>query len=149
MALWMVDTNVLLRSVQLESPDYTLACKTIDSLAGARDEMCVVPQVIAEFWSVATRPSDVNGLGWTTEEKMNEVSAILSRFVLLSDLPIAFLFWLDLVKKHEVKGKRVHDARLAAVMQAHGVENLLTFNVDDFAAFQHIKAVHPADVEAS
>jgi len=31
-------------------------------------------------------------------------------------------------------------------MQAHGVENLLTFNTDDFAAFGEIKAVHPTDV---
>jgi|GEM_PF-3473483 len=29
---------------------------------------------------------------------------------------------------------------------AHNVENLLTFNVDDFTVFENVKAVHPASI---
>jgi predicted nucleic acid-binding protein len=32
----------------------------------------------------------------------------------------------------------VHDARLAAVMLAHGVNHILTFNVDDFRRYPGI-----------
>jgi len=95
---------------------------------------------------VATRPSDVNGLGWTTAEAAREVGSILGRFILLPDIAEAFSEWLGLVTKHEIKGKKAHDARLVAVMQAHGVENMLTFNTGDFAAFVEIKAIHPRDV---
>lgn len=147
MAGWMIDTNLLLRSVQPESPDYSAASDAIDSLAASGHAMCVAHQVIAEFWSVATRPSEVNGLGWTTAETWREVNAVLGRFVLLPDPPEAFSAWLNLVLEHEIKGKKVHDARLAAVMLAHGVEKLLTFNTGDFAPFGEIEAVHPRDVK--
>ncbi|MBI2946174.1 MAG: hypothetical protein HYY23_00895 [Verrucomicrobia bacterium] len=42
----------------------------------------------------------------------------------------------DLVKQLPIHGKRVHDARLVAVLQAHAVERLITFNTSDFAAFK-------------
>ena len=71
----------------------------------------------------------------------------LERFDLLSDRARVFTNWRDLVERYERKGKQVHDARLVAVMQAHGVENLLTFNVDDFKAYTDITAVHPAEVK--
>jgi predicted nucleic acid-binding protein len=34
-----------------------------------------------------------------------------------------------------VTGVRVHDARLVAVMQAHAIERILTFDAGDFAGF--------------
>lgn len=146
MAFWLVDTNLLLRTVQPESSTCQEARKALDRLVDSGDEACLVPQVIAEFWSVATRPSEVNGLGWTVDETSQEVSEMMGRFVVLPDKPAAFPLWLDLVRKHEIKGKKTHDARLVAVMQAHGVQNLLTFNTGDFAAFDEIKAIHPRDV---
>jgi hypothetical protein len=38
------------------------------------------------------------------------------------------------VKQLPVHGERVHDARIVAVLQAHAVEHLLTFNGADFVA---------------
>lgn len=48
-----------------------------------------------------------------------------------------------------VRGKRAHDARLAALMQTHGVRHIHTFNVSDFVGFTGIQAVSPAQVTAS
>lgn len=50
--------------------------------------------------------------------------------------------WADIVT-HEVRGAKVHDARLAAIMQVHGVKQILTFNTADFKRFSDIVAVHP------
>ena len=50
--------------------------------------------------------------------------------------------YLD-VKQLPVHGKRVHDARLVAVLQAHAVEHLVTFNTSDFAAFPSLSLVDP------
>jgi predicted nucleic acid-binding protein len=36
--------------------------------------------------------------------------------------------------------------RLAAVMKAHGIARILTFNVDDFKRFAGIEAIHPDSV---
>ena len=41
-------------------------------------------------------------------------------------------------------GVQVHDARLVAAMLVHGIPNLLTLNVTDFARYADvITAVHP------
>jgi len=41
----------------------------------------------------------------------------------------------------------VHDARLAAVMHAHSIPRLLTFNLGDFPPVYRVEAVRPAAVE--
>jgi predicted nucleic acid-binding protein len=43
-------------------------------------------------------------------------------------------------------GVQVHDARIAASMNAHGITHLLTFNSGDFKRFQGIIALSPQDV---
>lgn len=51
------------------------------------------------------------------------------------------------VTKHKVSGKPTHDARTAAVMLVHKIENILTLNPSDFKRFTEIKAVRPHDVK--
>jgi predicted nucleic acid-binding protein len=46
-----------------------------------------------------------------------------------------------------VSGVRVHDARLAAVMNVHNVPHLLTLNPKDFDRFTGITPVHPDDIQ--
>jgi hypothetical protein len=38
---------------------------------------------------------------------------------------------------------KVHDVRLAAAMNIHGVTSLLTLNAADFAPYEHVSAVQP------
>ncbi|WP_334692591.1 hypothetical protein [Nostoc sp.] len=53
---------------------------------------------------------------------------------------------MNYVTTYKVMGKRVHDARLIAVMLTHGVTHLLTFNIDDFTSTAGIIVVHPQTV---
>lgn len=46
---------------------------------------------------------------------------------------------------HDVKGVKVHGAKLVAAVIAHGIDRLLTFNTADFAR-SDIDAIHPAAV---
>lgn len=50
--------------------------------------------------------------------------------------------WTSIVRAG-VRGKRAHDARLAAHMLAHGVRLIMTFNVDDFASIEGVVAFAP------
>jgi predicted nucleic acid-binding protein len=50
------------------------------------------------------------------------------------------------VAAHGVLGAKVHDAWLAAAMKAHGIAQVLTFNVADFARFERIESVDPRSV---
>jgi len=62
------------------------------------------------------------------------------------DTPAIFSEWEQLVIKHQVMGKQVHDARLVAAMVSHNITHLLTFNLDDFKRFSEIIAVDPRNV---
>jgi len=146
MAKYLIDSNVLLRSLHTGSEQRRQAMRAVIHLLTEGDTVCITPQVMIEFWAVATRPPAVNGFGLAPSFTAFQLGRWMNRFVMLEDNRDVFSNWLVLVKKYEIKGKKTHDARLAAVMLSYGVENMLTFNVSDFAQYSEIKAVHPAEV---
>jgi predicted nucleic acid-binding protein len=103
----------------------------------------LTPQNFIEFWAVATRPVEANGFGWSSERTTKEITELQARFPLLPDSPEIFTRWLELVRALPVHGKRVHDARLVAVLQAHTAEHLITFNTSDFNVFESLSLVDP------
>jgi predicted nucleic acid-binding protein len=46
------------------------------------------------------------------------------------------------VVQHGVGGSKVHDAKLVATMNVHGIRRILTFNTEDFTRYD-IEAIHP------
>jgi predicted nucleic acid-binding protein len=54
-----------------------------------------------------------------------------------------------LVTDHNVRGVQVHDARLAAIMHAYGLNHILTLNQQDFLRYPGIQAVHPNQIQTS
>ncbi len=143
MASYLSDTNLLLRMADPTSEQHAVATQALVRLLGRGDEVYLTPQNFIEFCAVATRPVEANGLGWTTERTSKEMTDLQERFPLLPDSPEVFTHWLELVKRLPVHGKRVHDARLVAVLQAHAVEHLVTFNTADFVAFSFLSLIDP------
>lgn len=139
--IWLIDTNVLLRSVQKSHPAHADAVKAVEILLRRGDRLCVIAQNMIEFWAVATRPPTSNGLGLSIDDAAQEVRDIKLLFELLPDTRDIFPEWEALVVKHRVAGKQAHDARLVAAMLAHGVSHLLTFNAGDFARFGSVVTV--------
>lgn len=146
MAGILVDTNVLLRSVDQSSPVHAVSLQAIAKLLGDNHTVWITPQLLVELWVVTTRPADVNGLGWATAEAAKQLGMLQMRFPMLPEDNTIFPHWFALVQNHDIKGKRSHDARIAAVLAAYGVPYLLTFNGPDFAVFPHVKVLHPSDV---
>jgi predicted nucleic acid-binding protein len=68
---------------------------------------------------------------------------------IVSAPPAAYQIWKELVVTHVVKGVQVHDARIAALMQAQDITHLLTLNTKDFARYPFIVAMTPAEVHPS
>lgn len=146
MASYLLDTNILLRSADDKSAQHLQAQEAVARLLGQADTCYLTPQVLIEFWAVATRPVSANGLGWDVAKTLAEIDQLLDQFPLFKDTPDVFHHWLALVTSHTVVGKRVHDIRILAVMQTHGVSHLRTFNVDDFPKPPGITIVHPSEV---
>jgi len=146
MPVILLDTNILLRFCNPTSPRHADVERAVARLRLRGDLPSITTQNIIEFWAVATRPVDVNGLNWSVQKTASEIDQLLNTFPLLKDSPDILLHWLTLVKAHDIKGKKVHDARLVATMQVHGVTHLLTFNTDDFKSYPNISLLHPNDV---
>lgn len=97
---------------------------------------------------MATRPAEVNGLGFSHEEALQEVASIEDLLILLPDIPAVYPVWKRLVQGHRVQGVKVYDARLVAVMSVYVIDAVLTFNVADFKRYGNVRAIHPASMLA-
>jgi hypothetical protein len=67
-------------------------------------------------------------------------------FELLPDSRETHERWRVLLVQHSIHGVQVHDARLAASMYVHAVNQLLTMNVRDFQRFIGLRVTHPSQV---
>lgn len=140
----LVDTNILLRSIQPHHPHYALVEKAFALLRGGKETLFVTIQNLVEFWAVATHPrGSENGLGMTTEEAARELVAIKDLFPILPEPASILEVWEHLVTTFRVSGKNTHDARLVAVMKLHGISRKPTLNVADFTRFEGIEVISP------
>ncbi len=140
----LVDTNVLVRSVERNHPLMRISRDALRHLHRDSQELCVTPQVIGEFWNVCTRPIPVNGLVLDIPATDRLVTRIEALFTLLPDSLETFRKWRALIVQHEVKGAKVHDARLVASATVCGISTILTFNAADFKRYSNITVLDPA-----
>jgi len=140
----LVDTNILFRSAQPNHPLSSQAAHAVSKLIRQNDSVFFCPQTIAEFWNVATRPADRNGLGLSLDEALQDVGSIEKLLTLLPDVPAIYSTWKRIVAVYKVKGVKVYDARLIAVMSVYAVEGILTFNTADFERFTDVRTIHPS-----
>lgn len=146
MTRYLLDTNILLRLSDAASSDQSLMFSAIAQILTQSQECCITAQVLIELWVVATRPRNVNGLGWTIEQTDTAIAQLSLQFALLPETEAIYPTWRNLVNTHRIKGKRTHDLRLIAVMLTHNVTHLLTLNPRDFPSLAEIKIVQPQDL---
>ena len=65
--LYLIDSNILIRWVQPEHPDFQTVRRAIQHLEDSADTPCYTSQNLGEFWNVMTRPADRNGYGLSPE----------------------------------------------------------------------------------
>lgn len=106
-------------------------------------QLVVPTQVVVEFWVVATRPTNVNGLGWSPAAAREKVDQLLTLVQVLAEPADVFRTWLDIVTSPGTSGKRAHDARIAATLRANGVRHILTLNDADFSSFPELTTINP------
>lgn len=93
--IWMIDTNILLRLIEVESPHHHQAQNAINKLLRDGDSLRILLQNASEFWNVSTRPTENNGLGLTIEAANIELSRLEKVFDLIYDTPDVYLNWRE------------------------------------------------------
>lgn len=144
MNLLAVDTNILVYAHRREVAEHAAAASVLRTLVEGSQPWAVPWPCIYEFFSVVTNPriwkesASTPLQAWTQLDawlrspsvrllgETMDFAALLARFVLLP----------------RVRGPVVHDARIAALCAAHGVEALLTRD-RDFSLFGELCTRNP------
>jgi predicted nucleic acid-binding protein len=143
---YLVDTNVLLRSIQFSSPAHPIAVNALNVLLTGDDDICLAAQNLIELWNVCTRPLDRNGLGLNIAQVDAELTKLESIFTILPEIPTIYAEWRRLVFTYRVMGVNVHDTKLVAAMTVYKISHILTFNTKDFQRFHDIVVVDPSEL---
>jgi toxin-antitoxin system PIN domain toxin len=139
-----VDTNILVYAHRREAAEHTSAAQVIRALAEGPRPWAVPWPCVYEFFSVVTNPKIWRDSASTPTQAWAQVEAWLGSpsLRLLAETPEfgrVLERFLDLPR---VRGGIVHDARVAALCVAHGVEALLTRD-RDFSLFQDLRTRNP------
>jgi predicted nucleic acid-binding protein len=146
---YLVDTNILTRLVDPTHAMHQDALDAVTLLIRQAHTLHIVSQNLYEFWVVATRPANVNGLGKTAAQALADLVYLEGLFLWLDETVPIYSVWRDLVTSTPILGMNAHDARFVAAMTVHGLTHLLTFNIQDFRQYPGITAVSPAEILTS
>src|SRR5260221_12125583 len=83
---YLLDTNVLLRLYQPNSPEFSAIRNAVSALNRAGAELYYRSQNIVEFWNVSTRPVAQNGYGLSPAETDDVARKIERAFTLLPEV---------------------------------------------------------------
>lgn len=128
----LLDTNVLLAA---SDEGRRLHRAAIELLEGDPRALAETTQVMREFFSAATRPVEVNGLGQPGIVVVVNLEEMTRDLDLLAESAESTDRLKSLVRGAVVGGKQVHDANLVAVALVHDVDAIVTDNTADFARF--------------
>jgi predicted nucleic acid-binding protein len=104
----LVDTNLLVRSVQPHHPYTPVAERAIAALTRGDEAVTIAAQNLIEFWVVATRPAGENGLGMSAEFARRELARFKDLFQVLPESDLILPEWERLVSTYRVSGKNAH-----------------------------------------
>ena len=138
-----VDTNLLVYAHREDSPWHDAAYGLVAELAEGRGPWAIPWPCLHEFLAIVTHPK-IYAPPTPVDAALEQVAAWLESpsLVLLAE-PEAY--WPDLrrvLQAGRVAGPQVHDARIAALCQSHGVRELWTAD-RDFGRFPALKVKNP------
>ncbi len=142
----VLDTNVLLAATDEARQEHEHAVAALNVWPASGLVLYTSGQILREYLVVATRPADHNGLGMARQDAIANIRALRARLnVLAEDVKVSNRL-LELLDEVECAGKQIHDANVVATMLVHGIDTVVTSNIDDFARFEdhiHVVGLHP------
>jgi uncharacterized protein len=139
-----VDTNILVYAHRRECREHHRASTQMRTLAEGSVPWAIPWPCVYEVFSVVTNPKIWKEAASTPEQAWMQISAwCASPSVHLLGETEGFVDVLaDYAKRPRVRGAMIHDARVAAICVAHGVDALLTRD-RDFSLFPELRTKNP------
>jgi uncharacterized protein len=138
-----VDTNLLVYAHREDSPWHEAAYASMAALAEGRGSWAIPWPCLHEFLAIVTHPK-IYAPPTPLAAALEQVAAWLESpsLVLLAE---SEGYWPELrlvLQAGRVAGPQIHDARIAALCQSHGVRELWTAD-RDFGRFPALKVKNP------
>ena len=139
-----VDTNVLVYAHRRETDEHKTAQSVLRELSESSRPWAIPWPCVYEFFSVVTNHRIWKDSASAPAEGWNQLDAWFEAPTLrLLGEPEGFAPVLQsFLRRSRVRGPVVHDARVAALCLAHGVETLLTRD-RDFSLFPELSIKNP------
>jgi toxin-antitoxin system PIN domain toxin len=138
-----LDTNILVYAHRQDSPFHSAAIEVLAQLANGRNPWAIPWPCLHEFISITTHQRIYN-----PPTPIDTALAFLENWlqskslVLLSEGEPHFEYLASLSRRAKLSGPKIHDARIASLCLAHGVEILYTAD-RDFSLFPGLKTRNP------
>jgi uncharacterized protein len=141
-----LDTNILVYAHRREPAEHTVASDLVRSLAHGRSRWAIPWPCVYEFFSVVTNPRIWKDDATTPTEAWSQLEAWFAAPSLrvVGETAEFATSLRDFAVRGRVRGAVIHDARVAAICVAHGVEKLLTRD-RDFSLFPELVVENPFD----
>lgn len=138
-----IDTNVLVYAHRLDADFHVRAAACVRNAAEGRARWAIPWPCLHEFLAVVTHPR-IYGPPSTLEQALDQVDAWLASptLVVLSEPPGHWASLAGLLRHARGVGPIVHDARVAAICIAHGIDELWTLD-RDFGRFPGLRTRNP------
>ncbi len=138
-----IDTNLLVYAHREDSSWHEPAYRHLAELAEGKAPWAIPWPCVHEFLAIVTHPR-IYDPPTPLEVALDQVAAWLEApgVVLLSEGEGYWDEIREVLKAGRVAGAQVHDARVVALCQSHGVEELWTAD-RDFGRFPGLKARNP------
>jgi uncharacterized protein len=139
-----VDTNVLVYAHRREPVEHGPASELLRELAEGSESWAIPWPCAYEFFSVVTNPRIWKEAASTPEQAWLQLEAWFDAPVVrvLAETSDFRVVLAEFARRPRVRGPVIHDARVAAICIAHGVERLLTRD-RDFALFPELVTEDP------
>lgn len=138
-----VDTHVLVYAHREDSPFHRAAFTAIRALAEGQAAWSTPWPCLHEFFSIVTHPR-IYDPPTPQSHALDQIEAWLESpsLVLLAESQRHWQTLKTMIESGRIRGPRVHDARIAALCQQHGVRELWSAD-RDFTRFSGVTVSNP------
>ncbi len=144
-----LDTNVLLYQTfeDIDAAKHAVVSEMLSDLDEQGHRFYIAPQILREFIALATNDAILK-TPLRDADLLLKINEFESAFTLVFETPQSWDVLKDLCRRYTIKKHRIHDANIAAMVIAHEMDWLWTFNLKDFQPFADIRLLPLENIKA-
>ena len=134
-----VDTNILVYLANESSEFHQKVLEQFQQVSRDYD-LFISRQVLREYAVIMTRPGMMEH-PLTPDEVVEDIQKWETIFTITDETQSVTEKLMSLLKKYQLKGKRIHDANIIATMLDSSISVIFTNNESDFKKFEEIRII--------